>query len=59
MEGNMLALEAGTKPHIITRPCRDQADAEWWAHELIERGFVPVLINGVRFEPASAVAQAA
>jgi uroporphyrinogen-III synthase len=59
MEGNMLALEAGTKPHIITRPCRNQADAEWWAHELIKRGFVPVLIDGVRFEPDLAQAKAA
>ena len=55
----MLALEAGTKPHIITRPCPDQADAERWAHELISRGFVPVFIDGVRFEPAIVEAQAA
>jgi hypothetical protein len=51
MEGNMLALKAGTKPHIITRPCPDQADAERWARELIKRGYEPVTIDGVRFAP--------
>jgi hypothetical protein len=59
MEGNMLALEAGTKPHIITRPCRNQAEAEWWAGELIKRGFEPVTIDGVRFVPTAIEAQAA
>ena len=55
----MLALEAATKPHIITRPCPTRADAEWWAKELIRRGFEPVTIDGMRFEPVDAEAQAA
>ena len=55
----MLALEAGTMPHIITRPCRTQAEAEWWAGELIKRGFAPVTIDGVRFVPPAIEAQAA
>ena len=56
MEGNMLALEAGTMPHVITRPCPNRADAERWARELSRRGFLPVTIDGVRFEPEAKAA---
>jgi hypothetical protein len=59
MEGTMIALEAGTMPHVITRPCVDRADAERWARELISRGFVPVTLDGVRFEPEAIKALAA
>ncbi len=55
----MLALEAGTEPHIITRPCPDRADAERWARELIKQGYEPVTIDGVRFEPEAIGAEAA
>ena len=55
----MLALEAGTYPHVITRPCQDRADAERWATELMARGFVPVTIDGVGFEPAAGEPRAA
>jgi hypothetical protein len=50
MEGNMLALQAGIHPHIITRPCRDRDEAERWALALIQRGFAPVTIDGVDFK---------
>jgi hypothetical protein len=46
----MLALEAGQHPHVITRPCHDWRDVERWARVLSAQGFVPVRINGVRFE---------
>ncbi len=52
----MLALEAGTMPHVITRPCPNRADAERWARELSRRGFLPVTIDGVRFEPEAKAA---
>jgi hypothetical protein len=51
MEGNMLELEAGRHPHVITRPCRDRDDAERWARELTSRGFIPVMIDGVVYRP--------
>ena len=51
MEENMLDLEAGRHPHVITRPCSDRAEAERWARELTLRGFIPVTINGVRYLP--------
>jgi hypothetical protein len=49
--GDMFDLEAGTHPHIITRPCSDRADAERWAGELTRRGFVPITIDGTLFAP--------
>lgn len=55
----MLELEAGTAPHVITRPCPDRADAERWADELIRRGFVPVLIDGEAYQPKAAEIAAA
>ncbi len=54
MEGNMLALEAGRHPHIITRPCKNREDAERWALALLARGFAPVTIDGVEFQPEAA-----
>ena len=47
----MFDLEAGTHPHVITRPCLDRSDAERWAMELARRGFVPVTIGGTLFTP--------
>ncbi len=47
----MLELEAGRHPHIITRPCKDRAEAERWAEELIRRGFAPVTIDNVAYPP--------
>ena len=55
----MIALEAGTMPHVITRPCVDRGDAERWALALIQRGFVPVTLDGVTFEPEIIKARAA
>ena len=51
----MLTLEAGQHPHIITRPCREWSEAERWARVLAARGFIPVKINGVKFEVRSNV----
>lgn len=50
----MIELEAGLPPHVITRPCRDGIEAEWWARELIARGFAPVILDGVLFLGADA-----
>jgi hypothetical protein len=46
----MLDLEAGRHPHVITRPCRDRAEAERWAQALASRGFVPVTINAAVYQ---------
>ena len=46
----MLHVQAGQHPHVITKQCRDRQEAEDWARELIERGFTPVIIDGVRFD---------
>ena len=51
---DMIELEAGLPPHVITRPCRDGIEAEWWARELITRGFAPVTLDGVPFLGADA-----
>lgn len=51
---DMIELEAGLPPHVITRPCRDGIEAEWWARELIARGFAPVILDGVLFLGADA-----
>ncbi len=45
----MLDLEAGRHPHVVTRPCRDRAEAERWAHQLAARGFLPVTIDRASF----------
>ncbi len=55
----MFNLHAGTRPHIITRPCADRADAERWARELSVRGFVPVTINGQPFTPQASLTEPA
>ncbi len=55
----MFDLEAGTHPHIITRPCSDRSEAERWAGELVRRGFVPVTISGTLFTPKSATMEPA
>ena len=47
----MLHLQAGRDPHVITRQCHDQEEAERWAVELIQRGFTPVIIDGSWFDP--------
>ena len=53
----MIELEAGLPPHVITRPCRDGIEAEWWARELIGHGFAPVTLDGVPFQSANAALQ--
>ena len=55
----MFDLQAGTRPHIITRPCADRADAERWARELSRRGFVPVTIDGTLFTSQAAAMEPA